>query len=123
MAAYLDDWVLDNGVAALVADTTHLYICSAAPTTYTEATSTYALGSKTGPTVTGPSNGSVNGRRAIVSAITDGVVASAGTASHFALVDSVNSRLLAAQALSATLAVDVGTFTLTSISITIPDAV
>jgi hypothetical protein len=120
--AFVSDHVLDNGIAALVADVTHLYVCSAQPATYNEAVSTYALGNKVAPSITGPSDGSVSGRRAEIAAITDGDITSAGDATHFALVDALNNRLLVAQALSSLLSVTLGTFTLTGFSVTIPDA-
>jgi hypothetical protein len=40
----LQSRVLDLGLNVLDTETTHLYLCSQEPTTYTEATSTYALG-------------------------------------------------------------------------------
>jgi hypothetical protein len=49
-------------------------------------------------------------------------VTGTGTASHYAIVDTVNSRLLAAGALSAPQAVtDGNVFTLTAFDIGIPD--
>lgn len=122
MPAFVSDYVLDNGIAALVADVTHLYVCSAQPVTYNEAVSTYALGNKVGPSITGPSDGVSSGRRAAIDAISDGTITVAGDATHFALVDGLNNRLLVAQALASLLSVTPGTFTLTSFSVTIPDA-
>jgi len=57
-----------------------------------------------------------------IAAITDGAVTATGTATHYAIVDTVNSRLLATGSLSASQAVTNGnTFTLTSTTIGIPD--
>lgn len=59
-----------------------------------------------------------------VSAVTNGSVTATGTASHYAIVDTVNSRLLATSSLSATQSVTSGnTFTLASFTVRIPAAV
>ncbi|MBF9042944.1 hypothetical protein HKCCE4037_06380 [Rhodobacterales bacterium HKCCE4037] len=120
--AYLNDDVLDNGLQELTDDGTAVYICSQEPTTYAEATSTYALGAKTGITVGSPEDGAVNGRRVIVPPISDGGVTATGTATHQALVDVTGTRLLAVEELDASQAVTNGnSFSLTAWSITIPD--
>lgn len=121
MAAYLNDRVYDNGLTVLDTEASHLYINSTQPTTYTEAITTYALGVKATPTVGAPAAKAGGGREVTVSAITDGTVSGTGTAGFFSLVDSTNSRLLAAGPLSATQAVTSGnTFTLTSFTIGVP---
>lgn len=122
MAAYLNDRVYDNGLTVLDTEASHLYITSAQAATYTEAITTYALGSKATPTVSAPGARAGGGREVTVSAITDGSVTGNGTAGYYALVDSANTRLLAAGALSASQSVTSGnTFTLTSFKIGIPD--
>lgn len=119
--ASLNDRVYDNGLTVLDTEASHLYICSQEPTTYAQASSTYALGVKATPTVGAPGARTPNGRKVTVSAITDGTVSATGTATHYALVDSTNSRLLATAALSSSQAVTSGnTFTLTSFDIGIP---
>jgi hypothetical protein len=65
MAKTLDDSVLDAALN-IVKGATQLCLCSAQPTTYTEATATYMLVLKTGLTTgsfTGPVDGTVNGRK------------------------------------------------------------
>ena len=122
MAAFLADRVFDNGLTVLDTEVSHLYINSTQAATYTEAITTYALGVKATPTVSAPADRTGGGREVTVSAITDGSVTDTGTAGFYALVDSSNSRLLAAGPLSATQAVTSGnTFTLTSFKIGIPD--
>ena len=122
MAAYLNDRVFDNGLTVLDTEADKLYIDSTQATTYTEAITTYALGVKNTPTVSAPADRTGGGREVTVSAITDGSVTGTGTAGFFALVDSANTRLLAAGPLSATQSVTSGnTFTLTSFKIGIPD--
>jgi hypothetical protein len=122
MAAFLNDRVLDNGLSALVSEVNKLTICSQMPTTYTEANATYALGNKTSPTVGSISDGSPNGRSVTVSSISDGSVTATGTATHYALLDTGNSRLLAANTLSSSQSVTNGnTFSLTAVTVNIPD--
>ena len=123
---YLNDRVLDNGLSALSSEVNALHICSQEPATYASATSTHSLGSKATPSVASPSARSPNGRKVTISAIVSGApgaIAATGTASHWALVDTGNSRLLAAGALSASQAVTNGnTFTLSAFDIGIPAA-
>ena len=125
MASVVGDYVLDNGLQALDVLASHIYICSQDPTTYTEATSTYALGNKNfgaGVAVGAPAAGSPNGRKVTTVAITDGVVTGTGTASKWAIVDSANSRLLCNGALSAGQAVTSGnTFSLGAFDIRLPN--
>lgn len=119
---FLHDDVLDDGLQQITDNGNRLYICSQEPTTYTDASSTYALGNKASLSVAAPSNRSPSGREVVVSAITDGSVTATGTATHLAVVDTVNSKLLATQALAASQAVTNGnTFTLTQFAIGIPD--
>ena len=123
---YLNDRVLDNGLSALSSEVNALHICSQEPATYAAATSTHSLGSKATPTVAAPSARTPNGRKVTIAAIVSGApgaIDATGTASHWALVDTGNSRLLAAGALSASQAVtDGNTFTLSAFDIGIPAA-
>jgi len=122
MAAYLHSDVYDNGVAPLTTLVENLYICSAMPTTFAEASSTYKLGTKAAPTITGPTNRSSGGGREVtVGAVSDGVVDATGNASHYALCDNSASKLLAANVLDTPQAVTEGNpFTLTSFTVGIP---
>lgn len=121
MAAFFADYCLD-ALLAKVQEANALVLCSQAPTTYTEANTTYKLGTKTSPTIGSPADASPDGRKVTVSAITDGTVNSAGTATHLALIDTVNSRLLVHQALSASKALVTGSpFTLTAFDVRQPD--
>ena len=120
----LADYVLDLALAELDTNVTHLYICSAEPTTFTEATATYALGVKATPTIGAPANGATSGRRVTVAAITDGSVTATGTATHWALTKTTGSVLVATNALAASQSVTNGnTFSLAAFDITLPDAV
>jgi len=121
--AYVADYVLDAALAVFDTEANRLDITSQEATTYAEATSTYTLGNKTGITVGAPADATPNGRRVTVAAITDGTVTGTGTASHWAIVDTANSRLLAAGTLSDPQAVTTGNvFTLGAFDIRIPDA-
>jgi hypothetical protein len=121
--AYINDYVLDAALAKLDTEANRLDITSQEATTYAEATSTYTLGNKTSLSIGAPADRTPNGRKVTVAAITDGSVSATGTASHWAIVDTGNSRLLATGALSATQAVTNGnTFTLAAFDIGIPDA-
>lgn len=118
----LGDRVLDNGLSVLNTEANRLDICSQEPTTYAEATSTYTLGNKTSPTIGAPADRGGGGREVTVSAISDGSVTGTDTATHWAITDTSNTRLLATGSLSASQAVTSGNiFTLGSFTIGIPD--
>lgn len=123
MADIIGDRVFDEGLDILTTDVENLYICSSQPTTFTEASSTYKLATKASPTITGPTDGGAGGGRMVtVSAITDGVVNSNGTAAWFALTDDSNSELLISGNLASSLAIATGSpFTLTAFNIQFPD--
>lgn len=120
---FLSDNAHDALLNAIQDNVETLYICSTAPTTYTEASSTYALGNKSSPTVGEPTNGDTSGRKIVVSAISDGSVTADGTAAYWALCkDSATSELLVAGDLASSQGVSNGnTFTLTAFDIENPD--
>lgn len=119
--ASIGDRVLDAGLTTLDTEATHLYICSSEPASYA-AVAGVALGNKSAVAISAPADRTGGGREVTVSAITDGSVTATGTATHYAITDNTNSRLLATAALSASQAVTSGnTFTLTSFKIGIPD--
>ena len=64
-------------------------VCSAQPTTRTEAVTTYALADTT-PSFTGPADGSPDGRQIIVDQKTGVTIDTSGTATHVALCDGSN---------------------------------
>ncbi len=122
---FLDDRVFDNGLTVLDTEANRLDICSSEPTTYTQATSTLTLGNKTlgAGDIGAPAAGSPNGRQVTVQALTSGSVTATGTATHYAITDTGNSRLLATGALSASQSVTNGnTFSTSSFTIRIPQA-
>lgn len=122
--AYLNDRVYDNGLTVLDTEATHLYLCSQDPTTFAEANTTYALANKASISIGAPADRSPNGRKVTLAAITDGTVTANGTATHWAIVDTTNSRLLSTNALTASQVLTSGnTFTFAAIDIGFPDAV
>ena len=104
--ASLNNRVFDNGLTVLDTEANKLLITSQEATTYAEGNSTYALGNSTSLSVAAPADR--NGGN--------------GTATHYAIVDTVNSRLLATGSLTASQVVSSGnTFSLGSFTIGIPD--
>lgn len=125
MANVIQDRVLDLGLNVLDTESTHLYITSADATTYLEASSTYALGSKNwtaGAVFGAPAAGAPNGRKVTAAAITDGSVSANGTATKWAVTDNTNSRLNVNGSLAASQVVTSGnTFTLGAFDVRLPN--
>lgn len=121
--ATLSNDVFDSGLDYITTNVDELHICSAEPATYAEATSTYSLGSDS-VTVGAAADRGAGGREVVVPAISGGSVTATGTASHYALVKTGTSELIATGSLSSTQGVTSGdNFTLTSFAIGIPDPV
>lgn len=125
MAANVADRVLDLGLNVLDTEATHIYITNAEATNFTQASSTFALGNKNwgaGAVFGAPAAGSPNGRKVSSAAVTDGSVTATGTATHWAVTDNTNSRLLAVGTLAASQGVTSGNpFTLSSFDIRLPN--
>lgn len=122
--ASISDYVLDAALTKLDTEANAIHITSQEATTYTEATSTYSLGSATSISIGTPQDRTATGggREVVLANVTGGNVSANGTADTFAIVDSTNSRLLATGTLATSQTVTSGnTFTLSSISIGIPD--
>ena len=119
--ATLNDRVFDNGLTVLDTEANAIHITSAGATDFANV-STVTLGNSTSLSIGAPADRAGGGREVTVAAITDGSVTGTGTATHYAIVDTINSRLLATGSLSASQAVTSGnTFTLSSVAIGIPD--
>lgn len=122
--ATLNDRVFDNGLTVLDTEANKISITSQEATTYTEGNATYALGNSTSISISAPADRVGGGRKVTVSAITGGSVTGSGTATHYAILDTVNSRLLATGSLTDSQVVTSGnSFTLSSFDIGIPDPV
>jgi hypothetical protein len=120
--AFLNDRVFDNGLTVLDTEANAIHVTSQEATDYTEATSTYTLGNSTSLSIGAPADRTGGGRKVAVAAISDGSITGTGTVTHYAIVDTTNSRLLATAALTASQSVTSGnTFTLATFDIGIPD--
>jgi hypothetical protein len=98
--AYVDDYYRDLALTAASSGSTfRVMLCNAEPDTYTEATSTFAIGNKTSPSLSVVA-GTPNGRAAQCVSFANGVVTIQDTAAYWAVVDDTNSRLVSAGALS-----------------------
>ena len=122
--ATLNDRVFDNGLTVLDTEANKITITSAEATTFLAGNTTLALGSSTTLSIAAPADRTGGGRKVTAAAITDGSVSASGTATHYAVLDTVNSRLLATGSLTASQVVTSGnTFTLSAFDIGIPDPV
>lgn len=123
--ASISDYVLDAALSKLDTEADKIYITSQEATTYTEATSTYALGVATSISIGAPQDRSASGggREVVLAAVTGGNVTATGDADTFALVDSANSRLLATGGLTGggQTVTSGNTFILASITLGLPD--
>lgn len=122
------DRVLDNGLTTIDTEARRIYLCHTLPTTYTEATSTYAVGNKdfgVGGVTGAPAAATPNGRKVTTNAIADGSITATNAspgAGFWAIVDDANSRLLAAFTLAAAQPVTNGnTFGLAAYDIRLPN--
>lgn len=98
MAKWASDTVMDAALSA-VDDCTLLTVCSAQPTTYAEASSTYALADAVMTAGAGNgdytlANGDTSGRKLTVLQQANIPIDSSGTATHVALSISGSSTLL-----------------------------
>lgn len=104
---YLNPRILDLGLNVLDTEATHLHICTSEPASFA-AVAGVSLGAKASLDIGAPATAGT-GRKVTVAAITTGMTASAtGTATHYAIVDQANSRLLAASALEDSQAITSG---------------
>lgn len=95
MAKTVHDDVLDGALNIVKNNCTRQVACSAQPLTYTEANATYALADVT--MASGDftvANGDTNGRKVTTGAKTGALIDTSGTATHIALLDVTNSKLL-----------------------------
>jgi len=123
MANVVADYVLDNGLSAMHTLADKIHILASDPTVYSDVT-TNTLGNKNfgaGSAVGAPGAGSPNGRVVATTSFTDGSITATGTAAKWAIVDSVNSRLLANGSLASSVSVtNGGTFGLPSFNVRLP---
>lgn len=123
MGKFFHDDVLDATLNEVADNGDKMFVCTAQPTTYTEASVTYVLATIT--LTVGDGNGDytvaddgTSGRKLTVAAQSAASVTANGTATHVAIGDSGNSKVLAvttttSQSLTSGGTVDVPTFDLT----------
>jgi len=105
----LEDRVLDLGLNVLDTETTHIHVCSAQPTSYSDLL-TKTLGNKNwgAGNAFGVPGAWTSGRKTSSVAITDGSITTSGTVACWAAADATNTRLHAAGDLSGGGAVTAG---------------
>lgn len=116
MTAYTDLKLFTDGLTAVKANTTTLWICSSQPTTYTQASSTYNLGVATpgaGNVLGAPTIDAGTGANIGVNAVASGgAINSGGTAAFWGIGYVSGSVLYAGYSLGSSQAVTAGnTFT------------
>lgn len=95
MAKAVHDDVLDGALNIIKNNCTRQTLCNAQPTTYTEGNATFALADVT--MASGDftaANGDTSGRKLTVAAKSAVPVDTTGTATHVALLDVTNTKLL-----------------------------
>lgn len=117
--AYLNDDILDNGVAN-VASATTIYILSGSADPVTIGSVASVICAVDACTPAAPSDRGAGGRESVIPAVTAGTVSVTTTATRWALCSSTVN--FAVNTLSTTQAITSGnTFTLSSFSVGIPD--
>jgi hypothetical protein len=95
MGKTVHDDVLDGAHNIIKNNCTRQVVCSAEPLSYTEANATYALADITvDSTDFTVANGDAGGRKVTTAAQTGVLIDTSGTATHIALLDVANSKLL-----------------------------
>jgi hypothetical protein len=111
----------DAAIAYLITNGNRLHICSQEPTV---VGTLYSLGNKSSITLGAAGAGTPSGRKTTVPAITDGAVTGNGTATHWAIINTGATILVATGQLNASQVVSSGNvFTLAAFDITLLDAV
>lgn len=122
MAKSVHDDVLDGALNIIKNNCTRQVLCSAQPTTYTEANATYALADVT--MASGDftaANGDTSGRKLTVAAKTGVTVDATGTGTHIALLDVTNTKLLYVTTTASTAVAAAGTVDMGSWKVEIAD--
>ena len=95
MAKSINDDVLDAAFDYLADNGNEMNVCSAEPTTYTQAHATYMLAQHALTSADyAKADGDTSGRKVTIAEQADISVTNSGDATHIAIVDTVNSKLL-----------------------------
>jgi len=107
MTKSVNDFVLDAALQYLATNGSRLDVCSAAPTTYAEATSTYTLATvaldSDDYTV---ANGDTSGRKATIGVQSGLTVTNTDTATHLAITNGSDTLLFVTETNSVSLSSD-----------------
>lgn len=98
MAKFTTDATIDAMLAVVANSGLRVDVCSAEPTTYAQATSTYSLGSYTLTAGAGNgdwviANGDTSGRKLTLTAQTGNNATANGTATHIAITNGVDTLI------------------------------
>lgn len=96
MAKFVPDSTLDAFLNVIADDGIRVHICSTQPTTYTEAITTYNLGTVTTTAGAGSgdwtiANGDTSGRKLTLAQQTGVSITSSGSAQHIAITDATDT--------------------------------
>lgn len=122
MAKSIHDDVLDGALNVIKNNCTRMVLCSAEPTSFAEANSTYALGDVT--MASGDftlANGDTSGRKVTVSAKSAVPIDATGTGNHIGMLDVANSKLLATTTCAPTAVTSGGTVDISSFKFELAD--
>jgi len=115
------DQAFDAGIAYLITNGNVVHICSDEPNAVGTLNS---LGNKTGVTLGAAGDGTPSGRKTTVPAISGGTSTASGTATHWAIVDTGATVLVATGQLAASQVITAGNpWSLAAFDLTIKDAV
>ena len=126
MTKVLHDDVLDAALDWIANAGDIIFLCTAAPTTYTQASSTYKLADHA--MTEGDGNGDytigddgTSGRKLTVVTQTGIVVDTTGTVTHVAICDSVAQKVLAVTSVTSQSVTAAGTCSLAGFTVTVND--
>jgi len=119
--SYINDAAFDAAIAYLITNGNRLHICSQEPTV---VGTLYSLGNKASITLGAAGDGTPSGRKTTVPAISDGAGTGNGTATHYAIINTAGTILVATgQLVSSQVVTSGNAFTLDAFDITVIDAV
>lgn len=130
MAKWCDDDNMDAMLNRIKNNTTRISLCTAQPTTYAEATTTYdggaskyklAIATISSTDFTGPADGDSSGRKLTVNEVVGMTIDASETANYIALSDSSNSELLYVTTCTAQVLTAGNTVTIPAWKITVTD--
>ena len=122
MAKWQIDAMLDAALDYISSNADEIFVCNAQPTTYAEASSTFALTDVAAPSFQANADGDVSGRKLAVDQEPDVAINTTDTATHIALCKNVGSILLYVTTCTSQALTSGGTVTIPTWDIEIEDA-